>query len=139
MSDFLLEPAAHSFLSLLQGVINRFAANSSNCKTWCVTLVSAILVFSVDKKIQEGASIALVPTIFFFFLDAYYLSMERDAISIYTSFVKNPTKAGLFKIPMLQSRLHRAGATLSAMLSFSVSPCYLIIAVALHYCAGLSK
>ena len=136
MSDAVLEhPASQAYLTLLQGVINRFAASSSNCKTWCVTLVSAIVLYSADKKLPDGLTIALLPAVFFFFLDAYYLSMERDAIAIYTGFVKNPTKAGLFKIPMPNSRLHRAGATLCATASFSVFPCYILIAVALHFCS----
>lgn len=138
MSKLLHEQGTQTFLALLQGVINRFAANSSNCKTWCVTLVSAIVLFSADKNLPEGLHIALMPTLFFLFLDAYYLSMERDAIKIYAAFVKQPTEDALFKIPMPQSRLHRAGGTLSAILSFSVFPCYLLIAVALHCSARLT-
>lgn len=139
MSKFLHEQGTQTHLTLLQGVINRFAANSSNCKTWCVTLVSAILLFSADKKLSAGLTIALLPTIFFLFLDAYYLSMERDAINIYTNFVKQPTEEGLFKIPMPQSRCHRAKQTLYALLSFSVFPCYILIAVALRLSAGLTQ
>lgn len=137
MSDILHKEGTQTFLPLLQGVINRFAANSSNCKTWCVTLVSAIVLFSADKKTPEGLAVAYIPTAFFLFLDAYYLSMERDAIDIYKAFVKAPSENKLFKIPMPDGRFRRAGMTLCALTSFSVFPCYLIIAAALCYCAGL--
>ena len=57
MSDHLLhQQGTQTYLTLLQGIINRFAANSSNCKTWCVTLVSAIVVFSADKKLSAGVT-----------------------------------------------------------------------------------
>lgn len=139
MSKILHEQGTQTSLTLLQGVINRFAANSSNCKTWCVTIVSAILLYSADKKISAGVNIALVPVVFFLFLDAYYLSMERDAIAIYNGFVNEPSEEKLFKVPMPQSRCHRAKQTLYALLSFSVFPCYLILAAALHFCAGLAQ
>lgn len=137
MSKLLNEQSAQTYLTLLQGVLNRFAANSSNCKTWCITLVSAILLYSADKKLAEGANIALIPTVLFFFLDAYYLSMERDVIAIYNSFVNAPTEDKLFKIAMSPSRCYRAKATAYALLSFSVFPCYLIIAFSLRLCGGL--
>jgi hypothetical protein len=139
MSKLLGEQSAQTYLTLLQGVLNRFAGNSSNCKTWCVTLVSAILLYSADKKLADGIAIALVPTAFFLFLDAYYLSMERDVVGIYNNFVKDPSEEKLFRVSMSPSRLYRAGATLRAILSFSVFPCYLIIAAALWLCAGLVR
>jgi hypothetical protein len=37
-------PAVHSYLGILQNVIGRMAADSGSCKTWCITLVSAIIV-----------------------------------------------------------------------------------------------
>lgn len=139
MSDLLLNPAAHSFLTLLQGVINRFAANSSNCKTWCITLVSAIVVLSVDKHSPDGLTIAYIPVCLFLFLDAYYLSMERDAIKIYNEFVKKPHESALFKIPLPECRLRRAWETGKAILSFSVFPGYLLIAGALHLCGPIIR
>lgn len=138
MSKLLLEQSAQTHLTLLQGVINRFAANSSNCKTWCVTIISAILLYSADKNLRDGTTIALIPTVFFLFLDAYYLSLERDAVGIYNDFVASPQEEKLFKVPMSASRCHRAWGTLCALLSFSVFPCYLIIAASLHLCAGLA-
>ncbi|WP_414544018.1 hypothetical protein [Nostoc sp. CCY0012] len=36
--------SVQSYLNILQGVIARMANNSASCKTWCISLVSAILV-----------------------------------------------------------------------------------------------
>lgn len=37
-------PAVQSHLTMLQGIIGRLAYNSASSKTWCVSLVSALVV-----------------------------------------------------------------------------------------------
>ena len=37
-------PVVRAHLIILQGSIQRLADNSRACKTWCITLVSAVLV-----------------------------------------------------------------------------------------------
>lgn len=54
-----------SHLGLIQSVIQRMAGNSVSCKTWCITLVSAILVIVVDKGKSSYALITLIPTLLF--------------------------------------------------------------------------
>ena len=78
----------HKHLEIMQGVINRMAENSRSCKVWCVTLVSAILVLVARTGQPEHALIALAPTLLFYFLDAYYLSLERAFRRSYGSFVR---------------------------------------------------
>ena len=75
-------------LGILQGVINRMAINSSQCKAWCITIVSAILVIVADKGKPDYAWIALLPTILFTFLDIYYLVLEKGFRESYCHFVK---------------------------------------------------
>jgi len=77
--------AVQSHLTILQSVIQRMAANSSSSKAWCVTLVSAILVIVADKGKPQYAWLALIPTILFLVLDAYYLSLERGFRNAYMS------------------------------------------------------
>ena len=48
----LERPAVQGYLSMLQGIINRMAGNSASCKTWTVTLVTALLVLVVEKDIR---------------------------------------------------------------------------------------
>jgi len=81
-------PSVQSYLSILQGVINRMAANSAACKTWCVALVSAIIVIIADEGRPEYVWISIVPIVLLFFLDAYYLGLERQFRNIYNSFIK---------------------------------------------------
>ena len=53
-------PSVHAHLSILQSVIQRMASNSTSCKTWFITVVSAILVIVADKGKPNFAFIALV-------------------------------------------------------------------------------
>jgi hypothetical protein len=80
--------AVQSHLQIVQGVIQRMATNSTSCKAWCITIVSAILVLIADKDKPELAWLALLPSILFAALDAYYLALERAFRASYNSFVK---------------------------------------------------
>lgn len=75
-------------LGILQGIVLRMATNSTACKTWCITIVSAILVIVADKGKPDFAWIALFPAILFAGLDAYYLSLEIGFRNSYNEFVK---------------------------------------------------
>jgi len=81
-------PSVQSHLVILQGVIERMAVNSTSTKSWCITIVSAILVVIADKNKPEYAFLALLPTILFWALDVYYLAMEKGFRNSYNDFVK---------------------------------------------------
>jgi hypothetical protein len=74
-------------LGIVQGVISRMASNSSSCKSWCITIVSAILVIIADKNNSKLALIAYIPSILFLVLDAYYLALEKGFRASYSSFI----------------------------------------------------
>jgi len=82
-------------LGIIQNVIQRMASNSSACKAWCVTLVSAILVVVADKGKPDYAYIALLPTFVFTALDAYYLSLEKAFRNSYNEFISKLHKKSL--------------------------------------------
>lgn len=64
-------------LEMIQGVINRLAGNSFAMKGWSVTLVSALIAIAVDKSDGRFAFAALIPSVIFWILDAYFLWQER--------------------------------------------------------------
>lgn len=70
--------AIQKHIDLVQSIIDRMASNSSNCKNWCITVISAILVIAYDKSDLSILDLSFVPLLLFFFLDSYYLSMERE-------------------------------------------------------------
>ena len=68
---------------MLQGIINRMASNSASCKTWTVTLVTAVLVLWGEKTVQlPNPWISLIPVVLLHLLDCYYLGLERITINI---------------------------------------------------------
>ena len=79
--------SVQSHLQIMQGVIQRMASNSTSCKAWCITIVSAILVLIADKNKPELAWLALVPSLLFLALDAYYLALEKAFRASYNSFI----------------------------------------------------
>ena len=133
--EILESSAVQSHISMLQGVINRMAENSANCKNWTVTLVAAMLVLLVDKKMQmPNAWICFIPTGLFYLLNCYYLGLERLCISSQKSFLKGICNNGdyiedLYKVEELKDKCDQICNTIKAMRSISTTPFYLIVAV----------
>jgi len=124
-------PSVQAHLGIMQSVINRMASNSTSCKAWCITLVSAILVIVADKGKQEFGLIALIPTLTFCSLDAYYLSLEKRFRESYTSFVErlhngNVIAADLYDVVPSSDWFKKF---LTALRSYSVWPFYLTLLV----------
>lgn len=75
-------------LSILQNTIQRMAGNSANCKSWCITIVSAVIVIVADKGKPDLALLALAPILAFGLLDSFYLALEKQFRESYNQFVK---------------------------------------------------
>ena len=80
--------SVQGYLGILQSVISRMSSNSAGCKTWCVTIISAMVVFILNKEKPNHIWIAMVPLFSFFILDSYYLGLERHFRHIYNTFIK---------------------------------------------------
>jgi len=118
--------AVQSHLAIIQSIIQRMAANSASSKSWCITLVSAILVILADKGKPQYALLALIPVILFLALDAYYLSLERGFRNSYNSFIKKMHNQKLqaedLFVVIPQGSIFKI--FLSSLRSFSVWPFY---------------
>ena len=129
-------PAVHSYLTILQNVIGRMATDSSACKTWCITLVSAIVVVVATEGKPTSIWIALIPLILFLFLDTYYLTLERLFRRRYDSFIKKVQDGTVlvddtFIVTPVESpgkHLFAIGQTAG---SFSVWPFYVMLLIML--------
>ncbi|OAN78204.1 hypothetical protein A8B82_10700 [Sulfitobacter sp. EhC04] len=64
-------------LDFIQATISRLAQNSFQIKGWTVLSVSAVLAIAFRESSSGAAILALIPTIMFWFLDSYYLALER--------------------------------------------------------------
>lgn len=123
--------AVQAHLQILQGVIQRMASNSTSCKAWCITIVSAILVLIADKGKPELAWLALLPSFLFLALDAYYLALERAFRASYKAFVTK-LHGGRVHVEDVYSVLPKgemSGHQIDALKSFSVWGFYAALVV----------
>jgi len=110
------------------------AANSANCKTWGIGIVSAIIVVTIEKENVGYLWVAQVPIVLLCLLDAYYLAWERKFRSRYEYFIeklhndKADTK-DLFHVKPVPNASCVIVATARAIPSVSVVPFYLTLAL----------
>lgn len=123
-------PSVQTHLGILQGVIDRMASNSTSSKAWCITIVSAILVVVADKDKPDYALLALIPTLLFLSLDAYYLAMEKGFRNAYNAFVRKVHDGTLVPDDLFSVRPLGGTSQLQwqAFRSFSVWGFYLVLA-----------
>lgn len=123
--------AVQAHLSISQSVIQRMATNSSSCKGWCITIVSAILVLVADKSKPDYALIALIPIALFLALDAYYLSLEKRFIASYNNFIEKLHKRELNASDLyaIVPKGNPLKILFQALISFSVWPFYLTLLI----------
>ena len=123
-----------NYLSILQNVISRMASNSASCKTWCITLVSAILVLVVDKGKPEYIFISLIPVLIFLFLDSYYLALERQFRDLYNVFIKklHNNEATVEDVFIVSPSKHIVCSIFKAVFSISTLPFYGTLGVMIY-------
>ena len=131
MSSINLESSSvQSYLNSLQAVISRMAANSAASKTWCITLISAVIVFATgNNRNPQSIWVSVIPLTLFFVLDSYYLGLERRFRAIYNEFVRKlhagTAKAEeVFIISLSGGMTTTLFTTVKASLSISVWPFY---------------
>lgn len=70
-------------LEMIEVIIERMANNSFLLKGWTITLVVALFALADKQYDQRYVLIAFVPIILFWFLDSYYLYLERKYRKLY--------------------------------------------------------
>ena len=77
----LKDSAAAEHVKMMQGIIARMARNSASCKQWCIAILTALLALAGkdgDSWNTQVLEIAIYPVILFYFLDCFYLGIERE-------------------------------------------------------------
>lgn len=64
-------------LEMIESVIDRMGHNSFQLKGWAVTLMSIVGALSAKGSDKSFMLLGLIPLIAFWFLDSYYLQLER--------------------------------------------------------------
>lgn len=76
------------YIEMIEGVIERMGNNSFQLKGWAVTLVALVGSFSAQGSDKRFFLIAFIPLFAFWFLDSYYLQMERKYKVLYKYVIK---------------------------------------------------
>lgn len=90
-------------LEMIHTVINRMANNSFMLKGWAVTLVTGVFVLSAHNANQVFVLVAYVPIVLFWFLDSYYLQLERKFRVLYKNIGNHEEPDYTFNIVAPQS------------------------------------
>ncbi|ANH47550.1 hypothetical protein [Helicobacter pylori] len=113
-------------LKILQGVINRMAQNSLECKKWTLALAVGVLSLKIEAISHlYGLCVLGVLLLCFYLLDAYYLTQERLFREQYQWLIENRLKTDerLFEV-FLAYKTCRCALHLCVMFSFSLFPYY---------------
>lgn len=79
--------AVQLHLRTLQSIIQRIAGNGASAKSWCATLVSAIVGLALHNGERQYVLISIIPVVLFLYLDCYYLAIEKCFRHSYNEFV----------------------------------------------------
>ncbi|TGX83817.1 hypothetical protein E5358_01155 [Palleniella muris] len=124
-------------IEMLQGIICRMSDNSANCKTWTVTVISALIAINVNNGLYpcyDKLWICYIPALLFFFLDCYYLGVERRIRRAQTKFVRQGKNAHreCFLLKYEHGLLRDIKETFKAIFSFSTLPFYGVILIMIY-------
>lgn len=73
----------HKHLEFIQASISRMSGNLFLLKGWSVTLIAGLFALAAKDTNKAYIVVAYFPLIIFWFLDGYFLSMERRFRSLY--------------------------------------------------------
>ena len=76
-------------LEMIENVIERMARNCFELKGLTITLLVLIMTLAGEEKTNTKIIfLVFIPIVFFWFLDSYYLQMERKFKSLYKCVIK---------------------------------------------------
>jgi hypothetical protein len=99
IKDFMIKE-----LEIIQGIIDRMANNSFLIKGWTITLVVVTLLLKGNKY---HTFIAFIPILVFWFLDAYFLRLERLYRRLYNWVKDNRLKTKDFLLDLNYKRFEK--------------------------------
>lgn len=78
------------FLTILQGIISRMAGYSAAVKNFSITVTAASVALAYQQHEPNALKIGLGAVVFFAFVDAYYLGLERAFRELYGTKAARP-------------------------------------------------
>ena len=111
-------------LEFLQQIISRLSNHSFLIKGWTVSLLTALYSLAQFEANQSFIVISYYPIIIFWFIDSYYLHLEKIFRDIYSKTVKGEIKS--FVIDKNDSEINTFKNYLKCLFSITIWPLYLI-------------
>ena len=121
-----MEEKSIKHLEFIQNIIERMNKNSFQIKGWTITIVSALLMLYANSNNSVYIIVAIMPTILFWSLDAYYLQQERKFRGLYNDIIDNKRDIGLFKMSIQN---YKKGKYSYWKILFSKTVCFLYICI----------
>lgn len=92
-------------LEMIQAVISRMGSNSFVFKGWSVTIIAGLSAYATADSSKDLLIVAALASAIFWFVDAYYLTIERSYVALYNTIVATkPSKISYsMKIPAIRS------------------------------------
>ena len=103
----MVESQIIQHLEFIQNIINRMNSNSFQIKEWMITIVSALLALYASSANETYVFVAIVPTLLFWYLDAYYLLQERRFRELYNDVLSGTSDIPLFTMPIHKYNSYR--------------------------------
>ena len=123
-----------NYVNMLNDAINRMASNSANAKSYLVAIVAALIAIQMPNKGNAYITLsALLPTILFYLMDCYYLSLEKRFRNLQSAFINKDTNedgqiiAGLYQYNIYD--IKGKYPKREAIMSWSTTPFYGFVAL----------
>ena len=131
MNEKINMEITQTHINTLQSIISRHADYSLNCKTWCVTIISAMIIFFYEERQTLNRFILFLPIIIFYLLDCYYMGLERLFRQKYNEFIERlQTDSKIENDIILNIKIkEKIIYSLKGFISLSTTPIYLIMCI----------
>ncbi len=113
-------------LEFIQAVITRLSDKSSLIKGWMISFTGVLFGFALTQNEPRILYIALVSTVLFWALDAYFIYLERAFRKLYSAVADKPNSEVDFQMNIDKS--NKYSKYLSSFFSPSLSAFYLFAA-----------
>jgi len=135
MNEKINMEITQTHINTLQSIISRHANYSLNCKAWCVTVITAMIIFFYEERQTINSFIFLLPIIVFYLLDCFYLGLERLFKQNYNDFIKKlQTDSKIEKdIKISTKGKNKFIFFLKGFVSFSTTPIYLVMCIFIFF------
>lgn len=125
-----LREILHKEIDLIEAVITRMAHNSFLVKGWILSICAFVITIRQSVPLTRLSLLLIVPILSFWWLDSYYLRLERAFRSLYDERLKQRTEnndwSGLYKLNIKQ-HLIKQQPVRSIMISSSTFPFYFFL------------